>query len=1697
MVSIQRPYRSFVFCALCATWIGCMSVAAGDAPFSRITIVDGGTVSLDFDADILDHLAIRLIARTAGGSIDVEQTVFLELTADSSLSAEPSDVPMGEGVWQGELRMRGAMLFEHSGGRIALVDPTVHAREDGSWVVTSVRGRQSQRREAFRLSTVIADLPRFGGPLQIAAELELAEELADELGISDASGLVVGTMRVDADSEVHELTASVAIERDLVPGLGGTLADNGPDVIVADLHQISNYGSLGGIAAFAVGTVSCNAGDQTLAWFSDTTEHPVIAQNIFRLKDDRFEQIGQSWVKHGFAAINGNACGLGCINPGTTTVLGVGCSDPYSSSLNGAQSVLGPRSEINAFSGEFPYPPLLNPATSVVTGRRVQVLERDLDPNLFGGGSYFVEGQYVAADDSSSGNLDNNNSYRPVSVSFQESNNTWILGLQGMTQRRDAAIRAWAVEDTSVTITEVRVPGEGLFLLGTKVSEITSGTWAYEYAIQNLNSDRSAGSFSVPISPTAAMADVGFHDVPYHSGEVYDGTSWLSTVGVNSINWATDDFTVDPLANALRWGTLYNFRFTSDVPPQPTTLTLGLFKPGTPESVTVTAIGPLLNDQDCNGNGVADSLDIIDETSSDCNGNWIPDECETFSPTPLTAVRVAAGLTSPVYVAAAPGDTGRLFIVEQGGVIKILSGGSVLPTPFLDISSIVGSGGERGLFSVAFHPAYDSNGYFFVDYTDSAGDTVIARYSVSAGDPNVANPGSAVLIKSIQQDFANHNGGQLQFGPDGYLYAGMGDGGSGNDPFNRAQDASSLLGKLLRLDVDSPPDYIPGDNPYAAAGLPLDEIWAFGMRNPWRFSFDRLTADLYIGDVGQDDHEEIDFQPAGSTGGENYGWRCMEGTACTGLTGCTCNDPSLTLPIKTYPTGSDCSITGGYVYRGCAMPDLAGTYFYSDYCSSFIRTLRYVDGVVTDELDRTAELTPNEGSLSNVTSFGEDADGELYIVSHNGDIFKIVPDVGPMCGNGIIETGEQCDDSNTTPGDGCDANCQSEAISPDDCTNAVSVAEGTFAFDNTGATTDGPDEPLACSFSGYTQLDSDIWFRYTTTCSGTATVSLCGSTFDTKLAVYDGASCPTVASAIRCDDDACSLSSEVSFSASACSSYLVRIGGYQGAQGAGTMSITCAAPPPVEDCNDNGVEDAVDIACGESTDADGNGVPDECEWPGRYTRGGLLYDRWWTHIGMAPPTVDHPLWAYRPDPTSNTRTGADTWRCKECHGWDYKGVDGQYGAGSHRTGFPGVLNTTLTPPQLLTILKESPSNGGGAGVLNGHDYGTVLADSDIDDLVSFILLGLIDDDAYIDPASTDFTGDASAGEANYTSGGTITCIVCHGADGTAINFGTYASPEYLGTIAVHNPWEFLHKVRMGQPASPMPSWLSGGGTNQGAADIGRYAQLGFPTDCVEDGQCDDGVACTINTCDLAGRCAFVPDDSSCTEDGVFCNGDEKCDPTIGCVSPGNPCTLPGACDEAGDSCGCDAPAAFGAGPRYLTVTPQPSDSLIPIALTVTPACTGGVTKYVGLPQGADRIAQLVDDASTAPRMTPAEWGPIVYVGAMDIVPETTYRVESDCGIVGAPRLSASTDATTEIWGDVGGLFEDGAWTAANGLVDVFDMIAVVDAFGHLPGEPPLPAVDLVGCVTNGVIDIADIVGVVDGFQAVSYEDSSRCTVPCP
>jgi glucose/arabinose dehydrogenase len=346
---------------------------------------------------------------------------------------------------------------------------------------------------------------------------------------------------------------------------------------------------------------------------------------------------------------------------------------------------------------------------------------------------------------------------------------------------------------------------------------------------------------------------------------------------------------------------------------------------------------------------------------------------------------ITDGLTGTVYLTHAGDD--RLFVVEKQGRIRIIQDGALLPEPFLDISERVDSdASERGLLSLAFHPDYAAgNGSFFVNYTDNNGDTVISRFQVTA-DANVADAASETMLLTIPQPFPNHNGGQVKFGPDGYLYVGMGDGGAAADPQGNGQNPQTLLGAMLRLDVNgssADANYaVPADNPFVNSEG-RNEIWATGVRNPWRFSFDRLTGDLFIADVGQNAWEEISLQPANSTGGENYGWDILEGTHC--FSDDNCDSSGTVLPIHEYRhENGRCSITGGYVYRGQQFPALTGNYFFGDYCTGEIWAL-----TPTAEDSWSAQFLLDTNSQ--IASFGEDVNGEIYVVDLGGGVYQIQP----------------------------------------------------------------------------------------------------------------------------------------------------------------------------------------------------------------------------------------------------------------------------------------------------------------------------------------------------------------------------------------------------------------------------------------------------------------------------------------------------------------------------------------------------------------------------------------------------------------------------------------------------------------------------------------------------------------------------------
>lgn len=393
----------------------------------------------------------------------------------------------------------------------------------------------------------------------------------------------------------------------------------------------------------------------------------------------------------------------------------------------------------------------------------------------------------------------------------------------------------------------------------------------------------------------------------------------------------------------------------------------------------------------------------------------------------LTTETFASGLDRPVFMTHANDGSGRLFIIEQEGAIRIVDAdGNLLPIPFMDIDPIVtggtSGGNEQGLLGLAFHPDYategaEGEGKFYVNYIGSGSDTYIMEYSVSSISPNIADTNSARLVMFIDQPFSNHNGGWLGFGDDGYLYIAQGDGGSGNDPGNRAANLNNYLGKMHRIDIDSPDDFpsdpnhnyaIPSDNPFVGTSGALDSIWHYGLRNPWRSSFDRETGDLWMADVGQSAREEVNHD-IGNLGGNNYGWRCREGSISTGL---SCGSSGFVDPVYDYTrAGGNCSVTGGYVYRGCELgEEYQGLYFFGDYCGGNVWTLDQDNGYA-----RTTEFNFGFG----LSSFGEGEDGELYIADlFGGIVYRIInPDAADDNDNGVVDACESACAADIT-GDG-------------------------------------------------------------------------------------------------------------------------------------------------------------------------------------------------------------------------------------------------------------------------------------------------------------------------------------------------------------------------------------------------------------------------------------------------------------------------------------------------------------------------------------------------------------------------------------------------------------------------------------------------------------------------------------------------------
>ncbi len=662
---MARQAKHFTAAAIVVVVSGFV-VWAGAAPLDvksdrgRTYRTSGGTVWIQFDNSTLQELGWVFSGGTQNHDVLAGDEMAFDVEPSSTLwirgIEEAGDTAIG-----GRAMTSGALLLTGLGERVVIGNFALDLDASGVWTVTSTLAGPDDRVAVFELASARTDSSPADRNLRVVGQFAVTASWADRLGQPGATGIVLGLMTIDLDLRpsdqvipVEQEAGRISDEMDTKPAgspdddgrAAGTI---GPDIIVGDLRSVYRFGRVGDISSYAVATDSCNIGDARAAWYASTRAHPVIAQNMYRLKDGRFEQIGMSWVKHGFYAVSQSLC-TPCNDPTNGTELGVGCSDPYSAWLNGIQTNMSLVSDVNAHTGNFSYPYIVPPLIDETLDRRLLVRDADIDPDLNDDALYFVEGHYIAADDALAGNNNNNASWRSVFV-LEPTANTFTVTPTGSTKRQQPAIHAWKASDPLVELIDVQVPGEGLFILGVRTTDLQNGFYHYEYAVQNLNSDRSCGSFSVAIPCGAVVRNIGFHDVDYHSGETYSLTDWTSTVGGETVTWATEDYGTNENANALRWDTLYNFSFDINVGPGFAPVILGLFKPGQPTEVVARTVAPLPECCDCNENDICDACDIEcgegcewpcgmsldcndndipDECEADCDDDGIPDECDTF-----------------------------------------------------------------------------------------------------------------------------------------------------------------------------------------------------------------------------------------------------------------------------------------------------------------------------------------------------------------------------------------------------------------------------------------------------------------------------------------------------------------------------------------------------------------------------------------------------------------------------------------------------------------------------------------------------------------------------------------------------------------------------------------------------------------------------------------------------------------------------------------------------------------------------------------------------------------------------------------------------------------------------------------------------------------------------------------------------------
>lgn len=959
------PILAAVWLCWLILWVG---PSQAGLPAEQVWTASGGEVRLELRADYLPDFGLEIVhdGQTATRVVGVER-VF---TASDHLVIE---APYGnfERFVSGQLQLDTGWLIRHRGKEVRLdgltLTPGLHENGHPTLEARDPLGRHLL---TFHHLHVAAEHHRSRLTIHNAG-LTATPILAELLDFETLDNLALGMAWFD-------LQLAVPLGAD-TSGRGPSCADRPQwpqdghkiDVAMWEMNQVAYQGRESGTGRIKVAPDATlkNVGTGDVPWipkfsalgaypYAPPDQHPYLVWNMYRISDDRIEQLGASGVKHAFFSLNFN-CTINC---GSGNILWPGCEDVYSAGTNDSNFNQGPRADVQASEGLFFstcsfFDPNCTGSQTQNSGSFENRLMVDPGQLQTPDADYFLDAWYVIQHD-----IDIWNSMAHRRLNPAPAGTGWSFGPLGpFNQGR--ALDQWVDPDNpgpNADHVAIVVPSatpeesypddmpQGHIHVAVKVIETSDG-YRYNYAVQNFDFDRGIEAFRVPFPENAQLFDVRFGGV---DGEPVD--DWSIAVADGALNFEA------PTGHALDWFRLFNFEFETNLAPVQSQITLDLGGDAVVPTWTEAMLGP------------------------DAQLSPIPNDAL------LETVFPAGTFDFPVALRHAADGSQRRFVVERSGRIRIVdAAGNLLPDPFLDIAAQVDTFFEGGLLGLAFHPAFPNNGKFYVYFTATGSPltTRIVEFEIDGSDPNQADPASQRNILSIPQPAGNHNGGDLHFGPDGFLYIGLGDGG----PSDQSQNPDTLLGSMLRIDVDNDdfpaePDRnyaIPSDNPLVGA-TGRDETWAWGLRNPYRFSFDRATGDLWISDVGQVTWEEVNLQPAGDPGGQNYGWDVCEGNWLRGSTTQPCSLPGSTLPVIEYQrTSPNCSITGGYRYRG-PFPSLQGLYAYGDYCSGQVWLAREEGG------DWISETFENVGF--GIVGFGEDESGNLYLLRQNGEVLRFEAD---------------------------------------------------------------------------------------------------------------------------------------------------------------------------------------------------------------------------------------------------------------------------------------------------------------------------------------------------------------------------------------------------------------------------------------------------------------------------------------------------------------------------------------------------------------------------------------------------------------------------------------------------------------------------------------------------------------------------------